>query len=639
MKLTYAHQITLLVTTACITCGFTWGKTDPCAEATKAVKNLSLVVNEEERTSEEKRIRKLCPGGAADTYLEALHHEGRGEVEEAVAGYRRVLRADPDFAEAHGNLGVLLARQGADDEASAELTRALMSKPDSRYHRALAEIVGQKKLYGLSAFHYEQALASFPDDIESRAGLATAYMGLGQYEKAEREYMTILRAKPEDMSTLLQLAVVYRKADRSEKALAVLKEAAGKAVANRDVHRMLGEIYQERNDHDAARREFALAGIDIEVKPEDHLRQGNEFLAAGEYRKAIAAYRSVALARPDDAEAFVKMGEAYVAAGDYEPGIDAYRKAVELKGPGEQLHYNLGVLYERKGMLDEAAEQYLKALQYTPDNGDARRRLADIYFLRGSFTKAADQYRELLRTRKDNPLLHLKLGSVYEMSKKFPEAIAEYEQAVKLDPDNLKAHKDLARLLAERGLHERAETQYRKVLRLKNDDEETRLALIALYVKKKKYDDLFILLKEAVELHPQDPNSHYKLGIMYEFRKDFSSAITAYEKVVSLDQGHAKGLNALGRLYLGTGRLKEAQLTLLAAKKANPQLDEPTLLLNRIKHELAPEPVKAKKKKKAVKTQKVKKPKVKKPQGKTKKTGKTTSKKQTSTKKPSNANR
>lgn len=469
MTIRPALRIVLCITTGFFTCGFTSANSDQCAEATKAAKSLALVVNEQERAAEEERIRALCPGGAADMFIDGLRHERHGETEEAVASYRHVVAADPGFAEAHGNLGVLLVKLGNEDEGSVELTRALIDKPDPRYHRVLADILGRKNLPGLAAFHREQARAASPDDAEAQS-------------------------------------------------------------------------------------------------------------------------------RPDDPSAFIKQAEAKVAAGDYDSAIGAYLRAVELKGPGEQLHYSLGVLYERKGMLDEAAEEYLKALQYTPDNGDARRRLADIYSLRGSFAKAAEQYRELLRTRADNPLLHLKLGHVYEMSRKFPEATAEYERALKLDPDNLKAHKDFARLLALRGLHDRAAVQYREVLRLKKDDKETRLALIALYVKKKQYDDLFLLLKESVELHPEDANSHYKLGIIYEFKKDFSSAIGEYEKTVALDQGHAKGLNALGRLYLRTGRIQEAKVTLLAAKKADPALDEPTLLLNRIKFELAPEPVKVTKK-------------------------------------------
>lgn len=603
-------RFSLILTAALISCGFTWGKTDKCAEATNAARNLSMVIHEGERNKEEERIRAVCPGGAADSFIKALRHERKGETEAAIAKYRSVLRADETFSEAHGNLGILLMQTGDLDEASVELTQALMGRPDPRYHRALAELLGGKKLHALAAFHYRQALKSFPDDASARTGLAAAYTGLGDYEHAEKEYKAILRFKPDDERALIDLARVYRKAGRAEDALNVLQQAATHNPKNTDIHRMIGDIYLEKNDHDAARREYALAGIVFLEKPEEFLRRGDDYFAAGDYLNAIAAYKVVAKARPGSPDVYSKMGEAYVASSEYDEAIAAYRKAIDLKGPGEQLHYSLGVLYERKGLLDESAEQYLKALQVAPDNGDARRRLAEIYFLRGSFVQAAEQYKKLIRTRSDNPLLHLKLGNVYEMNKKFPEAIAAYQEAVKLDPDNLKAHKDLAGLLNRRGLHEKAEAQYRQVLRLKKDDEETRLALIALFVKKKKYDDLFLLLKEGTELHPEDPNSHYKLGIINEFRKDFPAAIASYEKTVALDKGHAKGLNALGKLYLKLRRVDEAKKTLEAARLADPELDEPTLLLNRIKHDLAPEPVKVKKK--AIKKSKVKKSKVKK---------------------------
>ncbi len=96
---------------------------------------------------------------------------------------------------------------------------------------------------------------------------------------------------------------------------------------------------------------------------------------------------------------------------------------------------------------------------------------------------------------------------------------------------------------------------------------------------------------------PTDTNSYYKLGLIYEVKKDYAAAIEQLKKAIELKTDHAKALNALGRVYMKTGRLREAKEMLEAAKVADPGLVETTVLLNNVNEELSPTPRKHKKKK------------------------------------------
>ena len=124
---------------------------------------------------------------------------------------------------------------------------------------------------------------------------------------------------------------------------------------------------------------------------------------------------------------------------------------------------------------------------------------------------------------------------------------------------------------------------------------------MAIYVKEKKYDDLVELLQEAVELAPDDANNHYKLGLIYDFKKEYDNAIASYKKAAELKPDHARALHALGRVYMKTGRLSEAREALEAAKKADPNMEETSVLLNNIRDEFNPAPRKAGKSKKGTK--------------------------------------
>ena len=67
-----------------------------------------------------------------------------GELDEAVACYRRALEAAPNYAEAHSNLGTVLKDQGRLEEAVACYRRALELKPN--FVKAHSDLVYTRNL-------------------------------------------------------------------------------------------------------------------------------------------------------------------------------------------------------------------------------------------------------------------------------------------------------------------------------------------------------------------------------------------------------------------------------------------------------------------------------------------------------------
>ena len=57
----------------------------------------------------------------------------------------RPCKQEKSFPLANGNLGLLYAQKGMNDEASVELARGLSSRPNPKYHKALARILAERK--------------------------------------------------------------------------------------------------------------------------------------------------------------------------------------------------------------------------------------------------------------------------------------------------------------------------------------------------------------------------------------------------------------------------------------------------------------------------------------------------------------
>jgi len=132
----------LLCATLLLT-GFSWGfgSSDPCRNALELAGSLEGLRDEVQVRQTEARILSLCPDGGAGHFVSGLQLERVGNLDGAISEYRKALQQEKTFPLASGNLGLLYAQKGMNDEASVELARGLASHPSPRYHKAMARIL------------------------------------------------------------------------------------------------------------------------------------------------------------------------------------------------------------------------------------------------------------------------------------------------------------------------------------------------------------------------------------------------------------------------------------------------------------------------------------------------------------------
>lgn len=576
--------------------GFSWNfGGDKCKDALELASKLPAISDEATRNKDEAQIISTCPDGAAGQFVQGLQAERSGNIEGAIAGYRRALQKEPGFAVASGNLGLLYMQKGLQDDAAVALTKGVAGQPLPGYHKALGKIMTDKKFYALALYHYGEASAKMPADAAVLAGQAEVYAAQGQTDRAADEFRRALLLDPANEQASLALAGIYLQQDKQDAALSLLKKASTANPRSSSLHLMLADIYEKNGDAKQAEYERLLGGKKTTVLDEPPVKAegiilGDQLAAKGEVDKAAEAYRTVLQQQPESVEPLEKLGALYFRAGRDGDALQAYREATHLGCTNPEAYYNLGLLYEKRNQLDEAVVAYKRTIEKKPAHAEARLKLADIRLGRGNTQEAVEQYVEFLKLKPESADIHLKLARIFVKSRSLNLAEESYKSVLKLAPDNPEANREIAAVYRAKGATDKAVEHYSKALELQEEDSESRNALVAIYVKDKKYDELAELLKEAVELAPDDANNHYKLGLIYDFKKEYDNSIASYKKAVELKPDHARALHALGRVYMKTGRLSEAREALEAARKADPSMEETSVLLNNIRDEFNPIP-------------------------------------------------
>ena len=228
----------------------------------------------------------------AEWWDAAVRAHQQGDVDAAVAGYARVLDAQPDYAPAH-HLSAVLARDHGDPaDADREFTRAVALAPDDVDTRIAAA------QFAIASHHEERAAAVLREGVERAPYSIPLWVALGHAELARRDgtaaaqaFGQALRFAPADAQSHFNLGVALHMAGDADQAVLAYQRAL------------------------VLQPEFASACFNLAV-----LFQQQERMDA-----AIAAYRQALLLNPRDAAAYKNLGEVLFAAGQVDAWLANFR--------------------------------------------------------------------------------------------------------------------------------------------------------------------------------------------------------------------------------------------------------------------------------------------------------------------------
>lgn len=157
---------------------------------------------------------------------DAQRHHNSGQLEEAVACYRRLLLLNPDYAGVHTNLGTALCELGRLDEAEASYRQALAIAPgDPEAHNNLGTLLYQQGRLEEAVARYREAIALKPGHAQAHNNLGTALAALGKPDEAQASYRRALALKPDYVEARIHLGTLYWEQGKLEEAASVYRRA------------------------------------------------------------------------------------------------------------------------------------------------------------------------------------------------------------------------------------------------------------------------------------------------------------------------------------------------------------------------------------------------------------------------------
>jgi tetratricopeptide (TPR) repeat protein len=320
-----------------------------------------------------------------------------------------------------------------------------------------------------------------PNDRDARHSLARAYVWLGRWQEARRQYEALLSADPQD-----KLA-----------------------------HERLGAL---------------LAGYDPAAA--DHLSAAGTELAY-----SLLAALAEGTAAEDETYASALLGRAFFEQAEWSLAARAFERALSQVSNYADAEAYLGHALDQLGRVDEAEARLRHAAAVEPRSAVAHTfrglhydRLGDIVGARAEYEKAYD-------LDPTNPATCVAIGQTWAEEGRYVAAEIWLEEAVSLQPNDPLLLETLVRFYLDHniGAVGRAREAAGELLSLVPEEAAAHYLLGWAAFLEGDYDYAEICLLNALSLDPQLAWAHYRLGLLHSVQGETAQAGESFQRAVDLD--------------------------------------------------------------------------------------------------------
>ena|GEM_PF-641750 len=547
----------------------------------------------------------------------AYTHLGLQEM--AFKAFILAIRANPEFLEAHLNLGALLRSRGATADAIRTFRNVLERKPDcwEAYYN-LGFLYSKERIYPRAVWAYERAFRSCPHPealgaISYNLGIVCVQMGL--WREAAEAFKVATDTRPENPHYWFNRAVC----------LGMLPDlaptASDGAISAADAYRKAIELdpfyvkaymglvewlYRSGDPHGAeAVKKMATSVLpeasplfDTLVPPSPSEADASD-LGVDANRSTIvtlmnpqlkeACYSTRALGadglasltlvgkettvpgmdplsftaeaelEPESADVSFYLGLSLANKKEYTRALDSIEQGIAFDPNFAKAHLVAARICLKLGNREKAFFHARKGATLDPDDAESELLLAELYFDRGEYRYAFDSSREALA---DDPRLTRALlvaALSMERQGRRDDAISFLRRYVDENPADPVGYRELARVYDDQGDYEQGLETCQQAFWAGVHDPGIWVNLGVLLLHRDETELARVALQQAVDLAPHDALALGALAVALDRTGEEVNAIGAFTEALTQTPNDPDLHHNLGLLHYRAGRLEQAE--------------------------------------------------------------------------------
>ncbi len=374
---------------------------------------------------------------------------------------------------------------------------------------------------------------------------AENYFQASDYDRAEIEYLNLLRIEPTNGVALRNLGLMAFDQGRSLRAYGLLSEAR------------------------------KTSPEDLEIR----LRLAQVLLSGGKPKEARDEALLLLARQPTNENMLLLLVDSSLGSNDLK---DAQQRLVNLKSVSEQVagyHVAWAALQLRQRDSKAAETSIRQALSLDPKSSLAHGAMANFHILNRDPTNALVEFKAAAELAPPRSVHRLRYVDFKVAMGELDAAKELINQMAKQTPDYLPATMRLAQIaLAEHRFSE-CESLLKSVLARDSAYLEGMLLLARLYMAQNQPDQAVLVLERALKVFPRLPQIHYQLAVANLSQNDLAAAAKNLNQALGIQPDYAEATLLLAELNVRRGDTSQAISALSNLVERRPDLTSAQFLL------------------------------------------------------------
>jgi Flp pilus assembly protein TadD len=363
------------------------------------------------------------PTDARALFDRGFVEDAQGRDNPAESYYRKSIAADPKQFEPRLALGLILARQGKQQDAHEQLKSAILLDPTppnpaakGQAYRALAQLdrtgdpdaAKQELLQALSLSPetpadtlltgeiaeaegdevsaetaYRRVLNQQPESSDATAGLAHVLIAQKKYADAEPLIKTALSRDPDDPALNTQLAIVLSAEGKPNEAVSALEKLHEKQPNDALISGMLADAYTQSGAADKANPLYVQLLKDNPDNSALLTARGENLIRQQQYADAVTVLQKAVHLKPDDGDAWSSLAFAASEDHQYQIALNSLSARSKYLQETPATYFLWATAYDNLHHTKEAADYYHRFLaaadgKFPDQEWQARHRLVTL---------------------------------------------------------------------------------------------------------------------------------------------------------------------------------------------------------------------------------------------------------------------
>lgn len=285
-------------------------------------------------------------------YDDAMELHEKKDYDCAIKYYSAVKEADPQRDGVYENLAICYAQKKDYNNAESILTEAKSKFPNNKNiakilndvkEDSMAEIISQA-YDAYNAKDYSKALDLYnsiqPATTDTLLGIAGAYQGLNQNDKALEYYQKALQSSPNNSDIAYSVGALYANAENYTEAKKYFQRAVQVNPSNTNAKEALLDMN--------------------EVISQNNVQDATKLVEEQKYDEALSLLNKALTDNPKNADAYYYRASVYDAQNKPQLAVNDYKKSLEFNNNQDVTYYLIAIDYDNMNNLTSALEYYKK---------------------------------------------------------------------------------------------------------------------------------------------------------------------------------------------------------------------------------------------------------------------------------------